>query len=100
MELFADFYQEKYGDCLSDFKQTQKLLGTIQDTLVFNHLLVRMLGKNANQKMPTFSAQLIAERDRAWQDWQPIQAHYQQFQTKQALKLLLIAGNSGLDRSE
>jgi CHAD domain-containing protein len=97
LELFTDFYSDRYCDFLGDFKQIQKLLGTIQDTLVFNHLLNRMLGKNVHRKMPTFSEQLVGERDRAWQSWQPIQHRYQQLETRQELKLLLMSRNSVLD---
>jgi CHAD domain-containing protein len=89
MELFTDAYGERYGDFLQDFKEIQKLLGTIQDTLVFNHLIERMLGKNVSKKMPNFTKKLISERDIAWQSWQPIQHRYQQTSTKQKLRLLV-----------
>jgi CHAD domain-containing protein len=90
LELFVDFYDEKYRDYGEHLKQIQKFLGVIQDTLVFESLIEKMLTKNVHKKMPSFSLQLIEERDRAWQSWQPLQHRYQQRETRQELKLLVI----------
>ncbi len=90
MELFPDRYSPLYNNYLKDFKQIHQLLGNIQDSLVLDEFIQRILGKRAMTKIPNMYAQIDRSNDRAWQTWQPIQHRYQQLSTKQELRSLLM----------
>jgi CHAD domain-containing protein len=92
MELFADRYPTQYQDYLQDFQQIHKLLGNIQDRVVLDKFLQKILGKRAAHKLPTLYTQIDRDRYLNWQAWQPIQAKYQQPKTGVELQLLLIQG--------
>jgi CHAD domain-containing protein len=92
MELFADRYPPQYQDYLQDFQQIHKLLGNIQDGVVLDNFLQKVLGKRAANKLPTLYTQIDRDRYRNWQAWQPIQAKYQQPKIGVELQLLLIQG--------
>jgi CHAD domain-containing protein len=92
MELFADRYPTQYQDYLQDFQQIHKLLGNIQDRVVLDNFLQKILGKRAANKLPTLYTQIDRDRYLNWQDWQPIQAKYQQPKIGTELQLLLIQG--------
>ncbi len=92
MELFADRYPTQYQDYLQDFQQIHKLLGNIQDRVVLDNFLQKILGKRAAHKLPTLYTQIDRDRYLNWQAWQPIQARYQQPTIGTELQLLLIQG--------
>ncbi len=92
MELFADRYPTQYQDYLQDFQQIHKLLGNIQDGVVLDDFLQKVLGKRVANKLPTLYTQIDRDRYLNWQTWQPIQAKYQQPQIGSELQLLLIQG--------
>lgn len=92
MELFADRYPPQYQDYLQDFQQIHKLLGNIQDRVVLDDFLQKILGKRAANKLPTLYTQIDRDRYLNWQAWQPIQARYQQPKTGIELQLLTIQG--------
>jgi CHAD domain-containing protein len=96
MELFPDRYSPRYHDYLKDLQQIHKLFGNIQDGMVLDLFLQNILGKRVANKLPTIYAQIECERELNWQTWQPIQARYQQPETRRELQLLLtqdIIGN-------
>jgi CHAD domain-containing protein len=90
MELFPDRYNPLYNDYLKDFKQIHQLLGSIQDSVVLEDFIQRVLGKRAVTKLPEMYAQIARDNYLTWQNWQPIQHRYQQLSTKQELQLLLM----------
>jgi CHAD domain len=92
MELFVDRYPSQYQEYLQDFQQIHKLLGNIQDGLVLDNFLQKILGKRVANKLPTLSTQIERDRYLNWQAWQPIQARYQQPNIGIELQLLLIQG--------
>jgi CHAD domain-containing protein len=92
MELFVDRYPPQYQDYLQDFQQIHKLLGNIQDRVVLDDFLQKILGKRAAHKLPTIYSQIDRDRYLNWQAWQPIQARYQQPNVGAELQLLLIQG--------
>jgi CHAD domain-containing protein len=92
MELFADRYPTQYQDYLDDFQQIHKFLGNIQDRVVLDNFLQKILGKRAAHKLPTLYTQIDRDRYLNWQAWQPIQARYQQSNIGSELQLLLIQG--------
>jgi CHAD domain-containing protein len=92
MELFADRYPPQYQEYLQDFQQIHKLLGNIQDGVVLDDFLQKILGKRAANKLPTLYTQIDRDRYLNWQAWQPIRAKYQQPKIGTELQLLLIQG--------
>jgi CHAD domain-containing protein len=91
MELFPDRYNPLYNNYLKDFKQIHQLLGSIQDGVVLDDFIQRVLGKRAMTKLPNMYDQIDRHNSQIWQDWQPIQHRYQQLSTKQELRSLLMA---------
>jgi CHAD domain-containing protein len=92
MELFPDRYSPAYNEHLHDLKQIHQLLGDIQDNLVLDTFIQRILGKRAVSKLPTIYENLAHHNYLIWQSWLEIRNKYQQSATKQALHLLLIQG--------
>jgi CHAD domain-containing protein len=92
LELFPDRYPPQYQDYLDDFQQIHKLLGNIQDGVVLDDFLQKILGKRAAHKLPTLYTQIDRDRYLNWQAWQPIQARYQQPKIGSELQLLVIQG--------
>ena len=90
MELFPDRYNPLYNNYLKDFKQIHQLLGSIQDGVVLDDFIGRVLGKRAMTKLPNMYAQIDRTNSQIWQNWQPIQHRYQQLSTKQELRSLLM----------
>jgi CHAD domain-containing protein len=90
MELFPDRYNPLYNNYLKDFKQIHQLLGSIQDGVVLDDFIQRVLGKRAMTKLPNMYAQIDRNNSQIWQDWQPIQHRYQQLSIKQELRSLLM----------
>jgi CHAD domain-containing protein len=90
LELFPDRYSPLYNNYLKDFKQIHQLLGNIQDGVVLDDFIARVLGKRATTKLPNMYAQIDRRKYETWQNWQPIQHRYQQLSTKQELRSLLM----------
>jgi CHAD domain-containing protein len=90
MEMFVDRYPSRYRDYLKDFKQVHKLLGNIQDNLVLDKFIRKVLGKRVITKLPTLYSRIVRSNYLNWQTWQPIQERYRRLETKQEFQLLLI----------
>jgi CHAD domain-containing protein len=90
LEMFPDRYPVQYRDYLKDFKQIHQIFGNIQDNLVLDKFVRKVLGKRSPTKLPTFYERIARSNYLNWQNWQPIQQRYQQPQVKQDLQLLLI----------
>jgi CHAD domain-containing protein len=90
LELFPDRYPERYQDYLQDFKQIHQILGNIQDNLILDKFVRKVLGKRSPTKLPTFYDLITRSNYLNWQSWQPIQQQYQQPKIKQELQILLI----------
>ncbi len=90
LELFPDRYSPLYNNYLKDFKHIHQLLGRIQDSVVLDEFIQRILGKRAATKLIEMYAQIARTNHQTWQSWQPIQQRYQQLATKQELQSLLM----------
>jgi CHAD domain-containing protein len=90
LEMFPDRYPVQYRDYLKDFKHIHQIFGNIQDNMVLDKFVRKVLGKRSPTKLPTFYERIARSNYLNWQDWQPIQHRYQQPQVKQDLQLLLI----------
>lgn len=90
MEIFPDRYPPRYRDYLDDFKQIHKLFGNIQDNIVLDQLIRKVLGKKSPVKLTTLYDRITHSNYQNWQKWQPIQERYRKLETKQEIQLLLI----------
>ena len=90
MEMFIDRYPLRYRDYLKDFKQVSKLLGNIQDHLVLDKFIRKVLGKRSPTKLSTLYGRIARSNYLNWQSWQLIQERYRRSETKQEFQLLLI----------
>ena len=90
MEIFVDRYPSRYQEYLKDLKQIHQLFGNIQDNLVLDKFVRKVVGKKAPIKLPTLYERIDRSSYLSWHSWQPIQSRYQQFKTKQEFNLLLI----------
>jgi CHAD domain-containing protein len=90
MEIFVDRYPSRYQEYLKDIKQIHQLFGNIQDNLVLDKFIRKVVGKRAPTKLPTLYERIDRSTYLSWTNWQPIQAKYRQLSTKQEFNLFLI----------
>jgi CHAD domain-containing protein len=90
MEIFVDRYPSRYQEYLKDLKQIHQLFGNIQDNLVLDKFIRKVVGKRAPTKLPTLYDRITRSNYLSWTSWQPIQAQYRQLSTKQEFNLFLI----------
>lgn len=90
LEIFVDRYPPQYHEYLQDFKQVHQLFGNIQDNIVLDEFIRKVLGKRAPTKLPTLYDRITRSNHLNWQNWQPIQAQYRQSAIRQELQRLLI----------
>jgi CHAD domain-containing protein len=90
MEIFVDRYPSRYQDYLKDLKQIHQLFGNIQDNLVLDKFIRKVVGKRAPTKLPTLYNRITRSNYLSWHSWQPIQSQYRQLATKQEFNLFLI----------
>jgi CHAD domain-containing protein len=90
MELFTDFYGESYASYLSDVKNIQDILGSIQDSMVLAEWLEDALKSEIHAQLPTLAAILAENRYQLWQQWQPLQQKYSKGENRQGLHLAIL----------
>jgi CHAD domain-containing protein len=90
MEIFVDQYPSRYQDYLKDIKQIHQLFGNIQDNIVLDKFICKVVGKRAPMKLPTLYERIDRSTYLSWNSWQPIQAKYQQLEAKKEFNLFLI----------
>ncbi len=90
LDIFVDRYPSRYQEYLTDIKQIHQLFGNIQDNLVLDKFIRKVVGKRAPTKLPTLYERIDRSTYLSWTSWQPIQAKYRQLATKQEFNLLLI----------
>lgn len=76
MEVFSDFYGEKYASYLEDIKAIQEVLGKIQDSNVLTEFLKESSANNIEHSVPTLLSELAQTNYAAWQQWQNLQTKY------------------------
>ena len=92
LEMFTDRYPPRYRDYLKDFKQIHQVFGQIQDNIVLDEFIRKVLGKRVATKLPKLYERIDRNNYLNWQTWQPIQSRYRQVETKREFQLLLIQG--------
>lgn len=100
MELFTHFYGADYAVYVEDLEYIQKVLGQIQDCFVLGDFLEEALGSKTHDQLPTLLEKLAQIRYQAWQDWQPLQQKYLNYQTRQGLYLTLLEQPSRISEND
>jgi len=65
----ACFQPEAFSPCLDQLKALQAVLGDLQDLVVLEHTLARLLDGAPDAVMPSFCSLLAEARDRSWMIW-------------------------------
>jgi CHAD domain-containing protein len=76
MELFTQFYGDKYKEYLQEIKDIQGILGEIQDCCVLSDFLNSIFKASLQEEMPTLIETFQSIRYQKWQEWQPLQVKF------------------------
>ncbi|WP_341529504.1 CHAD domain-containing protein [Nostoc sp. UHCC 0302] len=90
MELFTDLYGESYAAYITEVKNIQEILGTMQDGVVLTEWLVDVLNSEIHTQLPTLASLLSENRYQSWQQWQPLQERYLKAETKHSFHLTIL----------
>lgn len=90
MELFTQFYGDKYNNYLKDIKAIQTILGDIQDSFVLAEFIDNVFGDNVLRDMPTFSKILKETRYAKWQEWEKLHHKFLDCKTRQDFHLTIL----------
>ncbi|HYX18449.1 MAG TPA: CHAD domain-containing protein [Nostoc sp.] len=96
MELFTDLYGESYEAYLTEVKNIQEILGTMQDSDVLTDWLTDVFKSEIQTELPTLAALLTENRYQSWQKWQPLQERYLKAETKHSFHLTILHPLSGV----
>ena len=95
MDLFAQFYGDKFSYYLKKIKNIQEILGLIQDCFVLRTFLEQVFGNSTNleQYLPTLIKQFNQQRYQKWQEWESLQKQFLDLSTRQDLQKAIIEGS-------
>ncbi len=88
MDLFTQFYDDKYQDHLKQVKEVQKVLGDLQDSFVLKAFLNGFYDGKPEKKLPTLAALLENKRYQKWQEWQKCQGYFLDFGNRRDWRLV------------
>jgi CHAD domain-containing protein len=90
LRLVSPHYGDRLKEDLARLQALQETLGSLQDTWVLADFLAQAQPQWETQ-LPTLKALLMDSRQRAWTQWQALQAHYLDPQHRDALRQVLMA---------
>ena len=96
MELFTDLYGESYGAYMTEVKNIQEILGTMQDSAVLTDWLGKIFKSEIKTELPTLASLLTENRYQSWQQWQPLQERYLKAETRHSFHLTILHPLSGV----
>ena len=96
MELFTELYGESYEAYMTEVKNIQEILGTMQDSAVLTDWLTNVFKSEIKTELPTFAALLTENRYQSWQQWQPLQERYLRAETRHSFHLTILHPLSGV----
>ncbi|MDZ8104483.1 MAG: CHAD domain-containing protein [Nostoc sp. DedQUE12a] len=96
MELFTDLYGESYAAYLTEVKNIQEILGTMQDSAVLGEWLGDIFKAEIQTQLPTLANLLTENRYQSWQQWQPLQERYLKTETRHSFHLTILHPLSGV----
>jgi CHAD domain-containing protein len=96
MELFTELYGESYGAYITEVKNIQEILGTMQDSVILAEWLGDIFKSEISTELPTLASLLTENRYQAWQQWQPLQERYLKTETRHSFHLTILHPLSGV----
>lgn len=96
MELFTELYGESYAAYMTEVKNIQEILGTMQDSAVLTDWLTNVFKSEIKAELPTLATLLTENRYQSWQQWQPLQERYLKAETRHSLHLTILHPLSGI----
>lgn len=90
MNLFSDLYGSTYDAYVKDMKEIQEVLGEIQDSQVLEEVLKETLDSEIESSLPALAEHIGKTRQKAWQQWKPLQERYLNPSVRQAFHLQLL----------
>ncbi|MBW4613659.1 MAG: CHAD domain-containing protein [Desmonostoc vinosum HA7617-LM4] len=90
MELFTDLYGESYAAYITEIKNIQEILGTMQDSVVLAEWLMDVFDSEIHTQLPTLANLLAENRYQMWQQWQPLQERYLKADTRHSFHLTIL----------
>ncbi|MHC5598875.1 MAG: CHAD domain-containing protein [Nostoc sp.] len=96
MELFTDLYGESYAAYITEVKNIQEILGTMQDSAVLTDWLTDVFKSEIHSQLPTLATLLTENRYQSWQQWQPLQERYLKAETRHSFHLTILHPLSGV----
>ena len=90
MALFRDFYGQEYRDQVSGFKDIQDVLGELQDEVVLQEFLVKVLGTKWAKKLPSLKKYFHQQHQQLWQRWLVMRQPYISLEQRHALHQLFL----------
>lgn len=89
MELFSQFYGDRYRQYIDDIKKNQSVLGDIQDCFVLASFLADVFDSNLKNKLPATIDKLAEIRFQKWKDWIKLQRKFLQLETREELRSIV-----------
>jgi len=86
MDLFTEFYGDRYQKYVKKIKNIQEVLGEIQDCYILGEFLAEIFGIKLEEKLPTLTKLLAEKRYQKWLEWLEIQQEFLKTQTRQDLR--------------
>lgn len=90
MELFTNLYGEGYANYLAQVKDTQDVLGSMQDSAVLDEWLEDVLKSKVSKELPTLATLLAKNRYEKWQEWQSLQERFLKLETRHEFHLIIL----------
>jgi len=90
MELFTNLYGEGYANYLAQVKETQEILGSMQDSIVLAEWLEDVLESKISKQLPTLATLLAKNRYEKWQEWQSLQERFLKLETRHEFHLIIL----------
>lgn len=76
LELFSEFYPEKYQEYLQFIVQIQEILGEIQDNICLQNHLTEVMGDKWLKKLKNLHQLILQDKLDKWRQWQQLQIKF------------------------
>jgi CHAD domain-containing protein len=86
LELFTQFYGDKYQYFLGQIEQIQEVLGQVQDCHVLKEVLEKALKSQISEQLPTLADLLTETRREKWQEFLVLQKQFLDRQIQQEFR--------------
>ena len=76
LELFTDFFPPIYKEYIKFVKESQEILGDIQDNFCLQDYLSKSISKKWSKKLPHLKQLIKEDQYKQWQKWQKLQTKF------------------------